>query len=321
MCIKRHTITLPTAKTKFAKFLFVSHSYKYCKKHNIPLKIVYFALEESVEKFWITILCDMLYERYNKTITYYQYMGFHEGLTEEIKSYIDILQPELDEMKNFVEVVDYISSPTAMFKKVKDVMLTLGKVTKEVTDKDELGNTWKSFEYEHYNEKQIVIVVVDHAGLQSPEQSKLNNVGTLHLAMSKWSEYVVRYICKKFRCITCNVHQQLSSGDNEVNVNGNSSLLLPSLSKFGDNLLIARDYMVVFGLFNPTRYQAYAKNYNGYNMEILKNKFRLLSLLKHRDGADNVTSPLYFNGEINYFKELPLPTETEKLNQFYKTIK
>ena len=109
-------------------------------------------------------------------------------------------------------------------------------------------------------------------------------------------------------------------GDNEHTTQQNSDLLLPALSKFADNLLIVRDYMVVFGLFNPSRYKALSTTYKGFDMKVLNNKFRHLCMLKHRYGKDNITSPLLFNGEINYFEELPLSTDTIEINKVYNKL-
>ena len=80
--------------------------------------------------------------------------------------------------------------------------------------------------------------------------------------------------------------------------------LQPALSKLGDNLLIARDYMVVFGIFNPARYKLTQKTYGGFNIEEMKGSFREISMLKHRDGEDNVRVAMQFDGRINYYKEL-----------------
>jgi hypothetical protein len=55
-------------------------------------------------------------------------------------------------------------------------------------------------------------------------------------------------------------------------------------------------------------------------MEVMKNKFRLLSILKHRDGMDQIYTPLQFDGRINYFKELPHPTQKEQLQEVYKQL-
>lgn len=35
----------------------------------------------------------------------------------------------------------------------------------------------------------------------------------------------------------------------------------------------------------------------------------------------NQLVPLYFDGSVNYFSVLPLPSETEKLQRIYATIK
>ena len=56
-------------------------------------------------------------------------------------------------------------------------------------------------------------------------------------------------------------------------------------------------------------------------MEILNNKFRQLCLLKHRAGKDNVTIPLLFKGEINYFKELPTPVQVDELDKVYSNFR
>ena len=155
-----------TGKTKFGKFLFVTHAYKHCKANSIPLKIIYFALEESIENFWISIKCDLLYERFEETITYYQVKGYHVGLTPLIQSHLDSLDSEIDDMKKYVEVIDFIHNPTGMYKKVREVMLTLGKQVKEVEDKDENGNKWKSFDFTYNVPDTHVIVVVDHISLR-----------------------------------------------------------------------------------------------------------------------------------------------------------
>jgi hypothetical protein len=309
-----------SAKTKFTKFLFVSHAYKYCKANDIPLKIVYFALEEGVEKFWITIKCDLLFEKYGETVTFYQYKGYHEGMTDLIKSHLDEFDEQIEDMKKCINVVDFVSNPTGIMKKVTETMFTVGKKIKETEDGDELGNKWKSFEFVYDNPDTHVIVVVDHASLISLEKNPLSDCSTLHLAMGKWSEYVIRYVCKKYQCIVCDVQQQAMSGDNEVNVQNNPDLLLPALSKFADNLMNARNFFTVFSVFNPSKYKAFEKNYKGYNMEVLKNKFRWLTILKHRDGVDNVSVPLLFDGRINYFKELPHPTQREELQEIYKQL-
>jgi len=308
-----------TAKTKFAKFLFVNHAYSYCKKNGIPLKIIYFALEESAEKFWTTIKCDLLYEKYGETVTYLQIRGFHEGITDSIRLHLKEFDAVIEEMKKDIKVIDDVYNPTGCLMEVKKLMNTLG-VMKETFLTDDAGNKFKSFDFEYFDNNTNVIIVHDHLGISVPEKNDYSDVSTVHASMGKFSEYAVKYFCKKFNAIVAVVQQQQMSGDNEINVQNNPDLLLPAISKLADNLIIARDFMIILGLFNPSRYKAFDKNYKGYNMEALKNKFRWLTVLKHRDGMDQMSTPLLFNGKINYFKELPLPTQTKELQEVYKQL-
>jgi len=307
-----------TGKTKYAKFLFVDHAYKYCKEQSIPLNILYFALEESVEKFWVTMTCDLLYEKFKTTITYYQYKGYHPGLTPEILDQIESVQDTIEDMKKYITVIDYVSNPTGCYKTVRSLMDKLGTKEDGIVEVDEFGNKYNSFNYTYNNPDTHVIVMIDHISLMSPEKNQFSDCSTVHAAMSKWSEYVVRYICKKYQCIVCNVHQQAMSSDNTDNLKNDN--LQPALSKFGDNLMISRDYMVVFSLFNPSRYKSTSREYSGYDMVKLKDAFREVSVLKHRDGKDSFSSPMYFNGKINYYKELPRPDDATSLQKVYNKI-
>lgn len=316
-----YAITAATGvgKTKYTKFLLVDHAYKYCKANDIPLNILYFALEESADKFWITIACDLLYERYKTTITYYQYKRFHPGMTPEIEEQLKSIEPIIEDMKQYITVLDYISNPTGLFKTVRNHMDRIGVREDGIVEKDEFGNEYKSFNYTYDNPDTHVIVIVDHVSLMSPEKNQFSDCSTTHAAMSKWSEYVVRYICKKYQCIVCNVHQQQMSGDNVENLKNDN--LQPAMSKLADNLLIGRDYHVVFSIFNPSKYKSTSKDYGGYDLTMLKDHFREISVLKHRDGKDSFSSPMYFNGKINYYKELPIPEDKKLLDEVYRRIK
>ena len=195
-------------KSKFSKFLFVSFAYNYCKSNNIPLHIIYFALEESKEKFWISMMCDLLHERFNETITYYQYMGFHPGMTDKIKNHIKDLEPLIEDMKKHISVFDNIFNPTGMKIAVEKIMAGYGERKEGIIEIDEFGNKNETYEYTYYNEDTNVIVVTDLVNLIAPENNKFGDCSTVHLAMSKWSEYCVKFICKKYKCIVCDIQQQ-----------------------------------------------------------------------------------------------------------------
>lgn len=228
-----------SGKSKFARFAFAEWTYKYCTANAIPFKVIYFAMEESYEFFWTTITLDRLKEKYGVNLTYYQYKGFHEGLTPEIQSQIDEILPEIEDMKKYIKVYDDISNPTGLLRTIEHELKSHGELIKGESFTDDEGNevTHKTFKY--HDPDFHLVVVGDHIGLLSPEKNKYAKVDSLHLAISKWSEYVVKLITKRYNCIVVSVHQQEMAGEN--NDNFKLGRLEPSETKLGDNKLVGRD--------------------------------------------------------------------------------
>lgn len=288
-------------KTKLAKKLFVDVFIQQCIDQNIPFKIIYFALEESKDKFFATMLLTKLYQIHGIKLSYYEYKGFYGKLDDDTLTKIkDIEDNYMKVYYDNILVFDYISNPTGMYKTIKNIMNTYGTRTDGIVEEDEFGNKYSSFEYKYHDNRTHIAIIVDHISLISPEKSEHGKVLTTHEAISKWSEYVVRYICKKYQCIVCNIHQQEMAGDNIDNMKANN--LEPSLTKLADNKIIGRDYHVLFGLFDPKRYRL--ATHNGVDILKLTHDYRGLSIIKHRDGEDNIKVPMYFDGKINEFKEL-----------------
>ena len=98
--------------------------------------------------------------------------------------------------------------------------------------------------------------------------------------------------------------------------------LKPTLDGLGDNKLTQRDADVVLGLFSPFRHRI--KMYpekDGYDIMFFKDNIRFLEVLASREGGGNSICPLYFNGAVNFFKELPTPDDTIKLKEVYNFVK
>ena len=78
------------------------------------------------------------------------------------------------------------------------------------------------------------------------------------------------------------------------------------------------DCSVLIGLTNPYAFELHT--YAGYNIDILQDSFRMLEIVLARKGKANGLCPLYFNGAINKYLELPLPQDKANLEVFYKQI-
>lgn len=49
----------------------------------------------------------------------------------------------------------------------------------------------------------------------------------------------------------------------------------------------------------------------------LKGNARFVEVVCNRDGNSNGICPLFFNGAINYFKELPVPSDKASMDKVY----
>lgn len=85
----------------------------------------------------------------------------------------------------------------------------------------------------------------------------------------------------------------------------------PSPGNLADCKDTKNDCNVMIGLTDP--YAAHLQTYHGMDITKLKNHQRFIEILLTRDGNANAVKPLYFDGAVSYYKELPGPN-----NPIYK---
>jgi len=117
---------------------------------------------------------------------------------------------------------------------------------------------------------------------------------------------------------------QQQSADQEGLERFKEAKLEPSLDGMGDNKLTSRDANQIFSIFSPARH--HLPYYKGYDINRLGDHFRTLSILGGRDGGAGVMIPVYFDGAVNYMREMPSPKynnekkliNSNELEVFYK---
>jgi replicative DNA helicase len=295
-------------KTKFSKFFAVTSVYDFVKKNpNIKTKIFYFALEESKEMFWLSMVSTMLYNRYNIYIAPQQLLSLGDyTLDRDILIKVHSIEAEVNDMEKYIEVIDNVFNPYGIYKRVRDYFTEdIGHFTKVKNDegKDILG------EFVYKDDDLYVFAITDQLNLLVPDSNgQYNAQKNLHEAMDYFSkEYSLKQMSKRLKCVVINIQQQAADKEKQEFYKGQSieKKLEPSLDGLGDNRLTARDADMVLGLFAPTRYEL--NTYRGYNVDRLKDKMRTIIVLKDRHyGIANSYIHLYFNGATNTFKELPL---------------
>ena len=73
------------------------------------------------------------------------------------------------------------------------------------------------------------------------------------------------------------------------------------------------------GLFSPFRFGL--KEYLGYNVMEFKDNLRFVEMIVSRDGEMGGICPLFFDGAVCNFKELPLPTNKAGIEEVYNYLK
>jgi len=300
-------------KTLFTKNLFFLTPLRFVRNHpesGIKLKIIYFLLEESKEEFIDSLICWMLNEKYNISISSLDLKSYYENpIDEKLISKIEDCKSELEILMQDVELIDSVHNPTGLYKWCRNYSEKLGThiwEEREFQSSDSLGkSSTKEKVYKGYkpNDDTFVIVIVDHISLLSEESG-----GSKHNSMSKWSmDYARLQITKHWKWTVVNVQQQASDSEKmQYTLSGDTieSKVEPSLDGLGDNKIVQRDSFIILGVFAPYRYGI--KQHLGYDITRLKDNYRSITILKNRLGKSNVKVPMYFDGTTMHFEEMPV---------------
>jgi replicative DNA helicase len=310
--IEKGTYYLITAssgvgKSRFARRVFLHDVIEYylANKNKIKLKIFYFALEESKERIWMSIISNLLYKKHNVQQSIRDLSSKFEPLSNEIIKQIEELEPTLKEISEIIEIYDDIRSSVKITNIVLKHLKNNGK--EEIKEKEGIEYIDS---YTSNTENEFTIVITDHIGLLDYKTSIKSDI-------EKWSGTNCIKLRDKYGVTIVNIQQQAATGESIDNIK--AFKLEPSYTNLAESKLTFRDANVVLGLFSPHKHEI--ASYKGFDINILKDNYRSLTIMKDRDGESNYNLPLYFNGKIEMFKELPKKTEIDKIRNIYENIK
>lgn len=321
-------------KSKLARYLFIHNPIMFLEENpdsGIELDILYFSLEESKEKVILAEISKYLYTKYGLTLSTKQLssVGRYNSLSLEDLEKVKEAEEHVTNFLSRVKIFDNVRNATGIYKTVRDFALKVGTyydkndtpLTPQEVELVRVGNTesgtYKKISYyKKHNPKHYVIILTDHISLLQPESGE-----TLWQTMGKFSSNYCLHMRDKFGFIPV-VIQQLAADKERVETNFQGDTikekLEPSLDGLGDNKTIARDVNVAIGLFAPDRYKI--TEHNGYNILRFRDRYRSMNIMKSRDGIANKKLPLFFNGAVDFFKELPKADDMENMNRVYEHI-
>lgn len=318
-----YTITSFTkgGKSQFTSYTFIYKPLLFCYFANsdIKLKILYFPLEETPERIMQRFISWLLFD-FSKgkiRVSPRDLRSTKGAVSQEV---LDIIASDeiQDILKYFEECVlfpEESGNPTGIYKYCVKYAKEHGTVyTKPGEFKDELGKTYEKPVFDRYeqdNPNEYRLIIIDTINLIDTEKGL-----TLKQSMDKLSEYCAKYLRNKYHYSPVIIQQQAFESE------GNEALKLgrvrPSVAGLGDSKYTSRDSNVVLGLFSPFRFAL--RDYEGYDITKFKDNIRFLEMIVNRDGEMGGLCPLFFDGAVCNFEELPLPTDKTNIDKVYRYI-
>lgn len=308
-------------KSQFVSYTFIYKPLMFCYYNNIDidLRILYFPLEETPERIMNRFMSWLLYD-FSKGKIRISPRDLRSTTSAVDDSVLELLNSDeiQDILKYFEEHIIFpeeAGNPTGIYKYCRQYAESRGKVyTKKVKSKDEFGNIKEVEVFDRYepdNPNEYVLAIIDTINLIDTERGM-----TLKQSMDKLSEYCAKYLRNRYFISPVIIQQQ--AFEQEGNEAFKLGRVRPSVAGLGDSKYTSRDSNIVLGLFSPFRFSI--KEYEGYDISKFKDNIRFLEMVVNRDGEMGGLCPLYFDGAVCQFEELPRPDDKEGLQQVYKYL-
>lgn len=307
-------------KSQIADWIFLYNVIQQVIDNNLDvrLKIFYFTLEMTSEQKMLSAFSNILYLKEGIRIAPKDLRSTRADkiLSDDVLDTIAKYEPYFRKIEEVVEFIDDIRNPFGIYKIVRNYAYQNGTVHyREINNNGEI--TKVEDYYEPNDPDEYVFVIIDHISLITPEKNYDNGIPmSLHESISKLSsDYLVK-LRNRFKYIPVVIQQQASSQESVENKKYNR--LKPTLDGLADNKTTQRDFDCILGLFSPFRHEI--PNYMGYDITFFRDNIRFLEILGGREGGGGTTCPLYFDGAVNFFQELPKPNEDIKMEAVMKFL-
>lgn len=310
------------AKSQFTSDVFIYEPLMYCynnrDKSDVKLKVLYFPLEETE---------DRITERFMSWLIYKFSGGKLRVSPRDLRSTTTAVPQEALDILNKPEVIDILEyfdqcviipeidgcNPTGIYKYCVKYAEEHGTVYyKKSKRKDEFGNIFEIDVFDRYEQddpNEYRLIVLDTINLIDTERGM-----NLKQSMDKMSEYLAKYLRNRYKYSPVVIQQQ--AFESEGNEAFKLGRMRPSVAGLGDSRYTSRDSNVVLGIYSPFRFGL--PECEGYNIKRLRDNFRLLEVIVNRDGEMGGLCPMFFDGAVCTFEELPLPNDKVNLERVYK---
>lgn len=277
-------------KTSLALYSYV---YRPLMEHldDNKFRIVYFSAEINSDMIFAKLLSTYIYEKYNIQLSVKEILSRRKNyiLSDEYYSIIKECVPILEKMESRIEIYDKAINAKIIYAFLSKDLEKYGKF-------ESIGNHKR---YIPNNLDMIYEVVIDHISLVTPQPGH-----SLKQEIDDTSKYLLTL--RNIAGISPIVIQQANreQGNAERRRQGGFEYTLLDTKDSGGPV---QDAEVVISIYNPFRDRR--SDCSGYDINILQDKFRMIAVLKSRYGDSDVKIGVNYFGNINTWKELPLPND------------
>lgn len=311
-------------KSKLSDYLFIYEPLFFKLEHpELKVKVLYFTLEVSPEEKYNEFLCHLLFKLDNIIISTTELKSTDKDNPLDPKI-LDLIESDRYQyyIKAYEEMVIYVDdqkNPTGINKYCRDYALNHGHLNfKKETKKDKLTGELIEFDmvdplnpYTPDDPEEIRIIVLDNASNLTNE-SGMKKMETI----DKMSKYGIG-LRNQLQYVFVLIQHQSQAQEGIENIK--LGKLKPSSDGLADCKTTTRDANLVIGLYSPYKYGL--REYEGYDITKFKNHIRFMEVIEDRDyGANGQICPLYFDGAVSTFKELPKPQDKNEISSVYQYI-
>jgi replicative DNA helicase len=290
-----------TGKTAFVHNAYILRPFDYIQTHpksSIEMKVILFSMERSKVYTLAKWLSSKIFTSEGILIPIPKLLGWWETkLTKDEHDLVLYYGDYINQLCEFVDIIEGAQNPTGIYKYVKDYANKHGKFEKI----DEFTTI-----YIPNSTNQLVIPIIDHYGLTKPEKSMSKKE-----TIDKVSEY-----CQWFRDSlgyspvgVSQINRDLSSY-----MTKNIQSFEPSLDHIKESGRPAEDSDIVISLFQPSRYKTDDASYKidkFIEPSSGADYFRSLKILKNSYGEADLRCGMGFMGSTGIFKELPKKSQMD----------
>ena len=282
-----------TGKTALVDSAYMYNPIKYItqeKETDFSIKILYYSIEITPLQKIAKMVCRKLFEDYGILVDSESLFsrGNRSLLDKDIAKKVFATRDYFEKMLSDHVIFYSAASPDYVWMTVKDYVEKNGTIVR---------NSNKMIqEYIPHKPNEIVLVIIDHISLIDKNSKDSNKKE----AIDRLSKMLVQF--RNLFNISPVVVSQFNRGIEGMDRKRLDSLE-PQLSDFKDTGATQEDANTSIALFNPFRYGI--EKHNGYDIKRLNRHYRSLSILKNRDGQDNLALSLFFMGANGLFRELP----------------